>query len=87
MNWVVKSTSWTAEAKYLKTKKTYFVLLMVFFLWELMPAGFIAVFVVLWVKKPQYVPKEEVQGMVIPLHVLKTEYNYKTAFVYIENDL
>lgn len=61
MNWVVKSTSWTAEAKYLKTKKTYFVLLMVFFLWELMPAGFIAVFVVLWVKKPQYVPKEEVQ--------------------------
>lgn len=84
MNCVVKSTSWTAEAKYLKTKQTYFVLLMVFFL---MSAGFIAVFVVLWVTKPQYVPKEEVQGMVIPLHVLKTEYNYKTVFVYIENDL
>ena len=87
MNWVVKSTSWTAEAKYLKTKTAYYVLLMGFFLWELMPAGFIAVFVVLWVTKPQYVPKEEVQGKIIPFHVLKTEYNYKTAFIYIENDL
>jgi hypothetical protein len=31
MNWVVKSTSWTAEAKYLKTKKNIFCVIDGFF--------------------------------------------------------